>query len=46
MFVFSCLFFFLTAMFQARIYSLYFFKKSDGLYFLPANWLLLIVIDR
>ena len=31
---------------QARIYSLCFFKKSDGLYFFPANWLLLIVIDR
>ena len=29
---------------QARIYSLCFFKKSDSLYFFPANWLLLIVI--
>ena len=39
------LFIFLTAMCQARIYSLCFFKNSDGLYFFPANWLLLIVID-
>ena len=37
--------FFLTAMCQARIYSLCYFKNSDGLYFFPANWLLLIVID-
>ena len=31
---------------QARIYSFFFFEKSDGLYFFPANWLVLIVIDR
>ena len=37
---------FLIAMYQARIYFLCFFKKSDGLYFFPANWLLLIVIDQ
>ena len=30
-------FFFLTAVCQARIYSLCLFKKSDGLYFFPAN---------
>ena len=34
--------FFLTAMYQARIYSLCFFKIWEGLYFFPANWLLLI----
>ena len=45
--MFVILFFsFLTAMFQARIDSLSFFKESDGLFFFPANWLLLIVIDR
>ena len=38
---------FLTAMCQTRIYSLCFFKKSEGLYFFSANWLyLVIVIDR
>ena len=40
------LFIFLTAMCSARIYSLCFLKKSGGLYFFPANWLLLILIDR
>ena len=37
-------FFFVTAVCQARIYSLCFIKKSDD--FFPANSLLLIVIDR
>ena len=39
-------FFFLTAICHARICTLFFFKESDGLFFFPANWLLLIVIDR
>ena len=29
--------FFLNAMYQARMYSLCFFKKSGGLYFISAN---------
>ena len=32
-------------MFQAKMYFFCFFKKSDGLYFILANWLFLIVID-
>ena len=36
--------FFLNAMYQARMYSLCFFKKSGGLYFISANWLFLILV--
>ena len=46
MFVIHFFFFFFNEMCHARIYSLCFLKKSDGLFFFPANWLLLIVIDR
>ena len=42
-YVFICLF--LTAMCQVRMCCHCFFKKLDGLYVIPANWLLLIVID-
>ena len=40
--LFVCLFvFFLTAMCQARIYFVCFFKEPDGLFFIPASWLIL-----
>ena len=36
--LFVCLFvFFLTAMCQARIYFVCFFKEPDGLFFIPAS---------
>ena len=33
-------------MYQARIYSLCLLKKSNSLYFFPANWLLLMTNSR
>ena len=40
--LFVCLFVcFLTAMCQARIYFVCFFKEPDGLFFIPASWLIL-----
>ena len=45
-YLFIYLLIFLAAKCPARIYSLCFCKTSDGLYFFPINWLLLIVVDR